>query len=255
MTGNMKLVANQDGTYDVIVQFNRADTEFALDFLSKTQVKNNYDHIVDFVRQKGKNLRVRNVRLMVGGLLIATISFFSLFNVSASEGGKFSMTYLYGGTPTQQIGYVERTGDAFDTVSPSYFDLDADGYLVVNPISQDLITRMHLSGTKVVPFLSNHWNRQAGVNALQNPEILSGKIAELVERHQLDGVNVDIENVTDAQRNLYSELVRLLRNKIPSNKEVSVAVAANPNGWTTGWHGSYDYTALAANSDYLMIMT
>jgi uncharacterized protein YgiM (DUF1202 family) len=47
----------------------------------------------------------------------------------------------------------------------------------------------------------------------------------------------------------------LLRAKIPANKEVSVAVAANPNGWSTGWHGSYDYKGLANNSDYLMVMT
>ncbi len=42
--------------------------------------------------------------------------------------------------------------------------------------------------------------------------------------------------------------------RLPEEKEVSVAVAANPNGWTTGWHGSYDYAALGKYADYLMIM-
>ena len=36
--------------------------------------------------------------------------------------------------------------------------------------------------------------------------------------------------------------------------EVSVAVAANPTGATTSWIGLYDYKALAAVSDYLMVM-
>ncbi|MCD8509280.1 MAG: S-layer homology domain-containing protein [Bacillus sp. (in: Bacteria)] len=40
----------------------------------------------------------------------------------------------------------------------------------------------------------------------------------------------------------------------PNGKEVSVAVAANPNGWTTGWHGFYDYPGMAKHTDYLMIM-
>lgn len=31
-------------------------------------------------------------------------------------------------------------------------------------------------------------------------------------------------------------------------------MAANPKGWTTGWHGSYDYKSLAEYADYLMIM-
>lgn len=41
---------------------------------------------------------------------------------------------------------------------------------------------------------------------------------------------------------------------MPNNKTISIAVAANPYGWTTGWHGSYDYMKLSEYSDYLMLM-
>ena len=61
--------------------------------------------------------------------------------------------------------------------------------------------------------------------------------------------------MTHEQRDQYTQLVKLLREKIPSHKEVSVAVAANPNDWQTGWHGSYDYAALAQYADHLFIMT
>jgi len=70
----------------------------------------------------------------------------------------------------------------------------------------------------------------------------------------LDGVDVNIENVTHEQRDAYTDLLRLLREKLPENKLVVTAVAANPNGWTIGWHGSYDYKALSNYCDYLMIM-
>ncbi len=50
-------------------------------------------------------------------------------------------------------------------------------------------------------------------------------------------------------------MVKLLREKIPSHKEVSVTVAANTNDWQAGWHGSYDYSALAQYADHLFIMT
>ena len=76
-----------------------------------------------------------------------------------------------------------------------------------------------------------------------------------MEEYDLDGINVDIENVTHEQRDAYTQLVRLLREKIPAHKEVSVAVAANPNDWQTGWHGSYDYAALAEVADHLFLMT
>ena len=102
--------------------------------------------------------------------------------------------------------------------------------------------------------LSNHWNRASGEAALANPEKLAQSIADAIIANNLDGVNVDIENVTHTHRSAYTELVRLLRQKLPAEKEVSVAVAANPNGWTTGWHGSYDYAELAKYADYLMVM-
>jgi hypothetical protein len=38
------------------------------------------------------------------------------------------------------------------------------------------------------------------------------------------------------------------------DKIITVAVAANPNNWQVGWHGSYDYANLAMHSDYLLIM-
>ena len=113
---------------------------------------------------------------------------------------------------------------------------------------------MHDKGIKVVPFLSNHWNRTAGINALKNIESLSTQIADYVEEYDLDGINVDIENVTHEQKDQYTQFVKLLREKIPGHKEISVAVAANPNNWQTGWHGSYDYAALSEYADHLLIM-
>lgn len=77
----------------------------------------------------------------------------------------------------------------------------------------------------------------------------------MVVQYGLDGVNVDIENVTHQDRNAYSEFVELLRQKLPEDKIVAVSVAANPYGYTQGWHGSYDYRRLGAAADYLMLMT
>ena len=114
---------------------------------------------------------------------------------------------------------------------------------------------MHQKGIRVVPFLSNHWDRASGVAALNRVDELAAEIAEAVRQYNLDGVNVDIENVTHNQRDQYTALVRRLREFLPNDKEVSVAVAANPNGWSTGWHGSYDYKELGKVADHLFLMT
>ncbi|WP_251554812.1 LysM peptidoglycan-binding domain-containing protein [Neobacillus muris] len=173
--------------------------------------------------------------------------------VTASE--VVNLGYMYFGNTSEYVNMVNATANSVNTVSPSYFDINSDGTLKLTySLDPSFISAMHLRGVRVVPFLSNHWDRALGRAMLANKELAAQQIADAIQKYNLDGVNVDIENVTEADRANYTEFVRLLREKIPSTKEVSVAVAANPNGWTTGWHGSYDYTALAKYADYLMIM-
>lgn len=71
---------------------------------------------------------------------------------------KYIMTYLYG--QGDYLSMIEETGNALDEVSPSYFDITKDGNLNLNYIDAYLINELHSKGIKVVPFLSNHWDRE-----------------------------------------------------------------------------------------------
>ncbi|WP_082692744.1 LysM peptidoglycan-binding domain-containing protein [Bacillus sp. FJAT-29814] len=174
--------------------------------------------------------------------------------VTASE--VVNLGYIYFGNTQDYVSMVNQTASSVNTVSPSYFDINPNGTLKLTyNLDPAFIAAMHVQGIRVVPFLSNHWDRGLGRALLANKELAAQQIADAVARYNLDGVNVDIENVTEVDRANYTDFVRLLREKIPAWKEVSVAVAANPNGWTTGWHGSYDYNSLAKYADYLMIMS
>lgn len=165
---------------------------------------------------------------------------------------RFNMSYLYGSY--DYISLVERTNGALNEVSPSYFDLNEDGSLKLNVVDTNLINTMHKKGMTVVPFLSNHWDKDKGRAALANKERLIAQIVDAVNKYNLDGAIVDLENLNEKDRDAYVNFVRILREKMPKGKTVAVAVAANPYGWTTGWHGSYDYGKLAKYADYVMIM-
>ncbi|MBR3888696.1 MAG: S-layer homology domain-containing protein [Clostridia bacterium] len=165
---------------------------------------------------------------------------------------KYNMTYLYG--TGDYIALVENTKDTLDEVSPSYFDVGSNGKLVINTIDKNFVDAMHDKGIKVVPFFSNHWNRERGVAMFSQAETVVTELVNAVNENNLDGVNVDIENMTEGSRKWYVDFVKLLREKMPEEKIVAVSVAANPKGWTTGWHGSYDYAELGKYADYLMIM-
>ena len=168
---------------------------------------------------------------------------------------RFSMSYLYFGSPSAYAERVRLTQNSLDEVSPNYFNLDGGSLRFTGEDAASFVAQMHRQGVRVVPFLSNHWDRELGVQALENRHALAEQLAQAVERYNLDGVNIDIENVTHRERDAYSEFVELVRQKLPAGKTVAVAVAANPNGYTQGWHGSYDYRRLGESADYLMLMT
>lgn len=231
----LKLKAVSNDTYDVILvpryDLKTFDTEFSLELF-------------------GKPIRLRMVTLLLTGTLSVSIPFSRIANADS----RYSMTYLSYGSFEKQLEYVAMSNQGFSVISPSYFNLTQDGNLLVEEISSSYVDAMHEKGVKIVPFLSNHWDRTTGNNAMKNVEKLAEDIANAIKANRLDGVNVDIENVTHEYRDQYTKLVRLLREKIPNHKEVSVAVAANPNGWDLGWHGSYDYKALGEIADHIFIM-
>jgi spore germination protein YaaH len=194
--------------------------------------------------------------IVVSAMLFFTFTGFVLSAATVSEKDeRFNMSYVYFGNSDAYTGYVDSTGGSLNNISPSYFDLNADGTLKLTiAVDRNFIKQMHDRGVKVTPFLSNHWKMQDGKNALANREVLSSQVASAIEEYDLDGVNVDIENVTETERDSYTDFMRLLREKLPSGKSLSIAVAPNPYDATTGWYGSYDFAALAQYSDYLMLM-
>lgn len=168
---------------------------------------------------------------------------------------KFNMSYIYFGNSSNYTKLVNRAQNSLSEVAPAYFSLNAQGELVLTPaVSGDFVSKMHEKGILVVPYLTNDWVRDVGIAALKNMDALTTDLAAAVMKYNLDGINIDIENVTDAQRRNYTAFVRLLRAKLPMGKRIVVAVAANPSGVMTGWAGSYDYAGLAEYCDYLMLM-
>lgn len=166
----------------------------------------------------------------------------------------FQMSYFYSGLGWDFIQHVDQTNGVLNVVSPDFFYIRKDGSLLLRSANPDVIKALHRRKLKVVPFLSNHWDQDLGRFALMNRVRLAKQISHAIEELDLDGINIDIENLTEKDRNLFTDFVRLVRESIPRHKEVSVAVAANPFGWTKGWHGSYDYEYLAKYADYLMVM-
>jgi spore germination protein YaaH len=188
---------------------------------------------------------------LVGSSIVGT-SIAEASTASTKYSSKFNMSYLFFGS--SYTSQVKATNGSLNVVAPDYFEISKDGNLVVtSKYNQSFIDEMHREGLKVVPYISNNWNRTTGRLGLANRVQLVKQITDKINQYHLDGIDVDIEGLTEVDRGNFTDFIKLLNNQIP-DKEVSVAVAANPGAWTNGWQGMYDYKTLSLNSDYLMIM-
>ncbi|MED3793650.1 glycosyl hydrolase family 18 protein [Niallia alba] len=228
------------------------DTEFGSEFFHSTKENGNLVMAAKkFIKKEFPKIKKATIVLAIGTVILASFP----FQKAEAHEVTFNMSYLYFGNTKSYISQIDKTQGNLSLVSPSYFDINADGSLkITTQYDSTFVKEMHNRGIKIVPFLSNHWDRTIGRAALSNREKLTTQIADFIIKNNLDGIQVDIENTTEIDRDAYTDLVKQLREKLPSDKEVSVAVAANPNGWTKGWHGTYDYKELAKYSNYLMVM-
>lgn len=181
------------------------------------------------------------------------IVFMLLFQISA--GAYESLSYLYAGNTTTYINSVNETGANLTTVCPDYFAINSNGTLKTSIKADPLfVNSMHGKGIKVIPYLSNNWDRTLGRAAVANRSAFAVELASKVSGLECDGVNIDIQNLTEADRDAFTDFVWLLRAALPESKALYVCVAANPWNLTIGWQGSYDYGALGSVSDMLFIM-
>lgn len=245
-------IKQKNGETTIVIHISSLSEEFSSEFgtIAKNKVISIKDAAIEYVQKNAPHIKTATISIAAGSVIFATFPMKSSAHVA-----DFNMSYMYFGNTDTYLSQIDKTKGNLDMVAPSFFDLNPDGTLkVTSQFNARLINGAHDRNVKVVPFLSNHWDRDLGRAALANREVLSTQIANFVMTNDLDGVNVDIENVTHEDRDAYTDLVKLLSQKLPKDKEVSVAVAANPHGWTLGWHGSYDYKALSDYADYIFIM-
>ena len=114
----VSLIFNQDGTYDLILNYERNGVEFSKEF----DLKKEAHKISKSIFSNIKNVKIKSVKILVSGVIVTTLAF-STFLSALAASDRYTMGYLYSGTDHQQIEYINQTNNALDVVSPSYFDL------------------------------------------------------------------------------------------------------------------------------------
>lgn len=141
-----------------------------------------------------------------------------------------------------------------DTVHFSY-ELNSDGRVEEKPFfSQGFeLARQNNKGVEMLVFANN---REQLKMILDNPVMQQQIIEDIfsfVEVRGFDGVNMDFEYVDKTQAKQYTNFIQALRNKLGARYTLSLSVPARSSEreW---WHDGYDYPALAAIVDRIMVM-
>jgi len=191
-------------------------------------------------------------RLIVSAVVIIGMSLPAAGLASAYD----HMTYLYGGLTSTYLSRMEKTNDSVNIVSPDYLEVsDAGDIIYTKQPDPELLAVMRNKNIKVLPFLSNHFKRDQARAMLAKADAAVSKLAAVVEEYDLDGLDIDIQNINEKDRTDFTAFIAKLRGALPDNRELTVCVAANPWGINVGWQGGYDYAALSLHCDHIFMMT
>ena len=156
----------------------------------------------------------------------------------------------------------DRTGtkiDGINVVSPSFFYIDKNGNFKENVLQngQNYIKWAQSNGYKVWPMVSNS---SAGLeitskimNSYESRKKLIEAIVNVCVKYNLDGINIDFENMKKEDIDLYSRFIIELTPRIKDiGLTVSVDVTA-PDG-ADNWSMCFDRNVIGNVADYIIFM-
>lgn len=163
---------------------------------------------------------------------------------------------------SEYVSAPDRSGTAIDgvnVVSPSFLYLNKKGELTekVGDSGKKYIEWAHTNGYKIWAMVSN---AEAGLevtskimNSYEKREELIESIVNSCIKYNLDGINIDFENMKQEDKELYS---RFIIELTPRLKEVGLVTSVDvtaPDGGET-WSMCFDRHVIGDVADYIVFM-
>ena len=156
----------------------------------------------------------------------------------------------------QRIGKIQ----GINVVSPTFFSLQkkGKGNIIANVGSNgtNYINWAHNNGYKVWALVSNDSMKETTSEILNDYKLredLINNIITIVENYNLDGINIDFENIYESDKDVFSRFIIELAPRLKEQgKVLSVDVTA-PDG-SPDWSLCYNRNVIADVADYIVFM-
>ena len=173
--------------------------------------------------------------------------------------GKVNLTWdyysMYANAPDRQ----GTTLDGVNVVSPAFFHLSEDGLIDENigQEGENYVEWAHSNNYRVWPMISN---AEIGMdvtsevmNSYEKRKALIEELVNVCVKYDLDGINVDFENMKQEDIDLFSRFIIELTPRLKEIGAVTSVDVTAPDGAET-WSLCFDRHVLGDVADYLIFM-
>ncbi len=171
------------------------------------------------------------------------------------EQGKINMTWEYVGNKNPDTSKLKGIS-GLDVVSPTWFNITDKKGNVVNKADIGYVKWAHKNGYKVWGLVGNGSDPDITNGFLNNTDIREKIYQQLLiyaELYELDGINIDFENIYLKDRGM---LTQFMRELTPLLKEQGLVVSMDVTfrSSSENWSMCYDRKALSEIVDYIAVM-
>ena len=142
-------------------------------------------------------------------------------------------------------------------ISPTWFAVTDNRGTVASKADWKYVQDAHDKGYKVWPLISNSFDPDLTKEFLADDAAQDRTVRQLLlftALYDLDGINIDFENVYDDDKDRLTAFVAKLADRLREQRVVVSLDATVPSG-VPMWSNCYDRAALAKLVDYYMVMT
>ncbi|MDP1511670.1 glycosyl hydrolase family 18 protein [Paenibacillus sp. CMAA1739] len=143
-----------------------------------------------------------------------------------------------------------------NVVSPTWFSVVDDEGTVESKADPAYVSWAHRKGMEVWGLLSNSFNPEITTEALSTFErrkAIVDQMISLAQENDLDGINIDFENVHTKDGPNVTQFLRELKPMARAH-DLILSIDVTPKSQSEMWSAFLDRKSLGAITDYLMVM-
>lgn len=170
--------------------------------------------------------------------------------------GKINLVWEHVHHKTPDMSAVKKI-EGLDVISPTWFAISDKQGTVANKAEKKYVEWAHSNGYQVWGLFSNSFDPDMTHVVINDSDLREKVIQQMLvyaELYDLDGINLDFENVYMKDKDMLTQFVREL---VPLAKEQGLTVSMDVTAisGSENWSRCYDRKALAEVLDYIALMT